>query len=67
MGCCGKKANTDNDPKVLEVLRGSDEPLKAGEIAERIGLEKDDVSKIITRLKKSGEVISPKRCFYSAS
>jgi hypothetical protein len=28
------------------------------------GLNKDDVSKILSELKKSGKITSPKRCFY---
>ncbi|WP_321328537.1 HTH domain-containing protein [uncultured Ilyobacter sp.] len=50
--------------KILELLKKS-EPLKAGEIAEKLNADKKDVDKVIKALKKEEAVISPKRCFYS--
>ena len=52
--------------QVFEVLNNSDEPLKAGDIAEKAGLDKTDVDKAIQALKKEGKIESPKRCFYTA-
>jgi predicted transcriptional regulator len=54
------------DKKVLELLKKENKPLKSGEIADLMGIDKDLVNKSITRLKKSGDIESPKRCFYSA-
>jgi len=68
MGCCGCKKPADDsneEMKVLEALKSSEEPLKAESIAEMTGIEKDTVSKLITKLKNDGKIISPKRCFYS--
>ncbi len=50
--------------QIIELLKKS-EPLKGGEIAEKLGVEKRDVDKAIKALKKEEAVISPKRCFYS--
>ncbi|SLM28148.1 conserved hypothetical protein [Desulfamplus magnetovallimortis] len=53
------------EKKVLEALKKAGKPVRPGEIAEQIGVDSKDVSKIIAKFKKSGEVISPKRCYYS--
>jgi Mn-dependent DtxR family transcriptional regulator len=50
--------------QIVDLLKKS-EPLKGGEIAEKLGVEKKDVDKAIKTLKKEETVISPKRCFYS--
>lgn len=52
---------------VLNTLKNSNEPLKAGEIAQAAGLDKNDVDKAIKDLKKEGKITSPKRCYYSVS
>ncbi len=51
--------------KVIEVLKEAVQPLKSAEIAEKAGIDKKEVDKAIKKLKKTGEVISPKRCYYS--
>lgn len=53
--------------KVLEVLKNSKEPLKAGDIAELAGIDKAEVDKAIKELKKEEKITSPKRCFYSVN
>ncbi len=53
------------EKKLLETMKKAGKPVHPGEIAEALGIESKEVSKIITKLKKSGEVISPKRCYYS--
>ncbi len=50
--------------QIVDLLKKS-EPLKGGEIAEKLGVEKKDVDKAVKILKKEEAVISPKRCFYS--
>ncbi|MBU5592753.1 HTH domain-containing protein [Clostridium sp. MSJ-4] len=57
----------DIKDQVLEVLKNSGEPLKAGEIAEKSGLDKKDVDKAIKDLKKEEKINSPKRCFYAVA
>lgn len=51
--------------KVLDLLKNS-EPLKAGEISEKLGVDKKEIDKAIKELKKEEKITSPKRCFYSA-
>lgn len=51
--------------KVLEVLRAQGEPLNAGKIAELGGLDRKEVDKAMTRLKKDGRIVSPKRCYWT--
>lgn len=53
--------------KVLEVLKGTTEPLKSGDIAERTGIDKTEIDKAIKALKKEEKISSPKRCFYTAN
>jgi predicted transcriptional regulator len=50
---------------VLKTLADSKEPLKAGDIAEKAGIDKKDVDKAIKVLTTQGKIESPKRCFYS--
>jgi len=53
------------EKKVLAAMKKAGKPVRPGEVAEMIGEESKEVSKVISKLKKSGEVISPKRCYYS--
>ncbi|HLP60226.1 MAG TPA: helix-turn-helix domain-containing protein [Candidatus Deferrimicrobium sp.] len=55
----------DQEQVVLDVLKKLAKPMKAGDIAEVAGLEKESVSKTIKELKKKGLVDSPKPCFYA--
>lgn len=51
--------------KVLNAMREAGEPLNAGAIAEKTGLDRKEVDKAMAALKKSGEIISPVRCKWS--
>jgi DNA-binding MarR family transcriptional regulator len=51
---------------VLDTLKSSTKPLRAGEIAEIAGIDKKDVEKAIKTLKDSGAINSPIRCCYAA-
>jgi DNA-binding MarR family transcriptional regulator len=55
----------DNAQVVLAALQKAGKPLRPGDVAEMTGIDKDEVSKIINRLKKEGKVISPQRCFWA--
>jgi len=46
-------------------MKEAGKPVRPGEVAEMIGEESKDVSKVISKLKKSGGVISLKRRYYS--
>jgi len=66
MACNRSKTNTEDLDKVLAALNESPEPMKADDIAEKTGIDKDVVSKLLTTLKKEEKITSPKRCFYSS-
>jgi biotin operon repressor len=53
------------EDKVLAAMKKAGKPVRPGEVAEMIGAESKDISKVISKLKKQGKVISPKRCYYS--
>lgn len=52
--------------KVLDILKKADKPLKAGEIAEKSGLDKTQVDKAMKQLKTEDLIVSPQRCMWSA-
>jgi len=53
------------EKKVLDTLKKEGAPMKSGDIAKKAAMDKDEVAKIIDRLKKEGKIASPKRCFYA--
>ncbi len=55
----------DVTEKVLETMRAANEPLNAGKITELSGLDRKDVDKAMTKLKKEEKIVSPKRCYWS--
>lgn len=55
----------DNEKKILSAFKKLGKPVKPGEVAEACGMDSKEVTKIIGELKKKGQVISPKRCYYS--
>jgi predicted ArsR family transcriptional regulator len=52
--------------KVLDVMKKSGAPMKAGEIAEIVGLDKKIVEKAMKDLAKDESIFSPQRCFWQA-
>ena len=55
------------EKKVLTAMKKAGKPVRPGEVAEMIGAESKEVSKVIGELKKKGKVMSPKRCYYALS
>lgn len=53
--------------KVLEILRAESQPLNAGKIAELGGLDRKEVDKAMTKLKKEEKIVSPVRCYWTAA
>ncbi len=53
------------EKKILDTMKNAGKPVRPGDIAKALAVDSKDVSKIIAKLKKRGEVISPKRCYYS--
>jgi hypothetical protein len=52
---------------VLNAMKAAGKPVKGAEVAAATGLDPKEVGKIIATLKKSGQVVSPKNCFYEAA
>ena len=52
------------EEQVLEAMRKAGEPLNAGKIAEMTGIDKKEVEKAMNKLKTSGSICSPRRCFW---
>lgn len=50
--------------QVLDAMKAAGEPLNAGKVAEMTGLERKAVDKAMDELKKSGDIVSPKRCYW---
>ena len=54
----------DNYEVVLDFFNKAEKPLKAGEVATAAGIEKKEVDKVMTKLKKEEKIVSPKACFW---
>jgi DNA-binding IscR family transcriptional regulator len=52
---------------VLAAMTKAGEPLNAGKIVELTGLDRKLVDKAMAELKKTGQIESPKRCYWSPS
>jgi DNA-binding IscR family transcriptional regulator len=50
---------------VLKTLKESGKPMKSAEIAEKAGIAKAEVDKVLKALKKEDIITSPKNCYYS--
>lgn len=57
--------NMDTTELVFKTLGDSKDPLKAGDIAAKSGIDKGEVDKALKKLVKQEKVISPVRCFYA--
>lgn len=53
------------EEKLISILK-ENEALRPGEIAEKLGVDKKEVDKLIKKLKEEDKIYSPKRCFYAA-
>ena len=52
----------DNKALILDAMKKAGEPLNAGKVAELTGLDRKDVDKAFSELKKEGAIVSPVRC-----
>ncbi len=50
--------------QVLEAMRKAGEPLNAGKVADLAQMDRKEVDKAMTKLKKEGLIVSPKRCYW---
>lgn len=58
--------NMDVREQILKVLN-ENEPMSAGQIAEKTGLDKKIVEKEMDKLKKENLIVSPKRCYWTVN
>ncbi|MDP2359207.1 MAG: transcriptional regulator [bacterium] len=49
---------------VLTAMKKAGKPVKGADVAAATGLDPKEVGKIIAVLKKDGQVVSPRNCFY---
>lgn len=54
----------DAKQQVLDAMKAAGEPLNAGKVVEMTALDRTVVDKAMAELKKSGEIESPKRCYW---
>lgn len=54
----------DAKKQVLDAMKAAGEPVNAGKVVEMTSLDRKDVDKAMAELKKSGEIVSPKRCYW---
>lgn len=54
----------DATRQVMEALSAAGEPLSAGMIASRTGLDRKVVDKAMKTLKAAGAIESPQRCYW---
>lgn len=56
----------NTEEQIIDTLKQSVKPMNAGQIVEKTGLDRKDVDKAMTKLKKEEKIISPVRCFWTA-
>lgn len=56
----------NTEDQILETLKQSVKPMNAGQIVEKTGLDRKEVDKAMTKLKKEEKIVSPVRCFWTA-
>ncbi|MBN2658363.1 MAG: transcriptional regulator [Spirochaetales bacterium] len=49
---------------ILEAMKKAGEPMSAGQVADATGIDRKEIDKALARLKKSEEIVSPKRCYW---
>ncbi|GAY76604.1 predicted ATPase [Sporolactobacillus inulinus] len=54
----------ENYDAVLAFFEKADAPANAGKVAEATGIDKKEVNKVMTKLKKEEKIVSPKRCYW---
>ena len=55
------------EEKVLAAMKDAAQPLNAGKIVELTGVERKEVDKAMKKLKDTGSITSPKRCYWEPS
>ncbi|MDO5607337.1 MAG: hypothetical protein Q4G08_02665 [Capnocytophaga sp.] len=56
----------DIKEKVFTAIKNAGEPVNAGKVVEITGIDRKEVDKAMTQLKKEERIVSPKRCYWTA-
>ena len=51
--------------QVLKAMQDAGKPVRPGDVAKALDVDSKEVSKAIDELKKSGKIMSLKRCYYA--
>ena len=54
----------DITEQVFEVIKKAGKPVSAGQICEMGGIDRKEVDKAMKKLKTSGQISSPKNCYW---
>lgn len=52
----------DTRESILNTMKDAAKPLSAGEVAQLSGIDRKEIDKEFTKLKKEGLIVSPVRC-----
>jgi len=55
------------EEKILELMKKHGDALSAGQITDLLGADRKEVDKAMKALKKDERIVSPKRCYWTAS
>lgn len=50
--------------QIIDAMKKEGKPMSTGQIAEATGIDRKEVDKAMKTLKDSGEIVSPKRCYW---
>ncbi|AIQ63224.1 hypothetical protein D3C81_832510 [compost metagenome] len=53
--------------QVLETIKSAGKPVSAGEVEKLSGLDRKEIDKAFTELKKDKAIVSPVRCKWEAA
>lgn len=54
----------DNYELILDFFCKAEKPVSAGQIATATGIDRKEVDKVMTKLKKEEKIVSPKVCYW---
>lgn len=54
----------DNYEAILDYFSKAEKPVSAGQIATATGIDRKEVDKVMTKLKKEEKIVSPKVCYW---
>ncbi len=54
----------ENEQKIIAFFKTAPKPVSAGQVAEGTAVDRKEVDKVMAKLKKSGEIESPKVCYW---